>query len=448
MTEPEKNIKPYSVTDIQKYLTGTLSATEMHDFEKAALEDPLLADAVEGVQHLENAGGFFDKGMEDLAGRLQMRVAEENKKRVIPVSANRLWWRAAAALIILLAVSALTFTYLVNKKSLPGNIAILKQPAVPGSHANVPPSKADSTRNTAIAPASHTADSGQASASRSLKLNKPTPSKNILKKNEGPVDKLVHNESANTPAVDLKSDTIPFATAPVPAKTMLQPEQVPEGKVAGAPSRLRRSSAGYIQGRVIDANLQPVAGATISLKGLNKNVSTDKNGDFKLETGPADSAKVVVNSVGYQPVSVILRNSDANLIQLQPSTSALNEVVISGYGHVRKQEIADEDSTEDDWKDDHHKEKVSVLKAMPANGWKEFGNYITRNKKIFTADSTTRGTETISFTVDKRGRRSSFQIDKSLSPAHDAEAIRLIKEGPSWRLLKGKTARVTVNIAF
>ena len=44
----EKNIKTFTASDIQKYHNGLLSAKEMHEMEKAALDDPFLADALEG----------------------------------------------------------------------------------------------------------------------------------------------------------------------------------------------------------------------------------------------------------------------------------------------------------------------------------------------------------------------------------------------------------------
>ncbi|MEI9808705.1 MAG: hypothetical protein WDO16_13070 [Bacteroidota bacterium] len=42
------NIKTFSAADIEKYHKGQLSPKEMHSLEKAALDDPFLADALEG----------------------------------------------------------------------------------------------------------------------------------------------------------------------------------------------------------------------------------------------------------------------------------------------------------------------------------------------------------------------------------------------------------------
>ena len=52
------------------------------------------------------------------------------------------------------------------------------------------------------------------------------------------------------------------------------------------------------------------------------------------------------------------------------------------------------------------------------------------------------------FIVDKKGQLSSFKIEQSLGKVEDAEAIRLIKEGPAWKLIEGKKSRTTVIIQF
>jgi hypothetical protein len=54
----------------------------------------------------------------------------------------------------------------------------------------------------------------------------------------------------------------------------------------------------------------------------------------------------------------------------------------------------------------------------------------------------------VSFQVNRKSELSDFKIEQRLSVAQDAEAIRLIKEGPSWRILKGKKARIMVIIRF
>ena len=40
----------YTHFDISRYLNHEMTKTEMHDFEKAMMEDPFLADAFEGYE--------------------------------------------------------------------------------------------------------------------------------------------------------------------------------------------------------------------------------------------------------------------------------------------------------------------------------------------------------------------------------------------------------------
>ncbi|MBL0136895.1 MAG: hypothetical protein IPP79_24440 [Chitinophagaceae bacterium] len=58
------------------------------------------------------------------------------------------------------------------------------------------------------------------------------------------------------------------------------------------------------------------------------------------------------------------------------------------------------------------------------------------------------GDVVISFLVNTSGSLSSFKVEQSLTDAQDEEALRLIKTGPSWHVLKGKKARVVVIIRF
>ena len=49
----EKNHIIYTAEDIQRYLSGGMSNAEMYVIEKAALDDPFLAEAIEGYEAME-----------------------------------------------------------------------------------------------------------------------------------------------------------------------------------------------------------------------------------------------------------------------------------------------------------------------------------------------------------------------------------------------------------
>ena len=47
----EQNHKVYTAADFERYYSGQMSDAEMHALEKSALEDPFLADALEGYSY-------------------------------------------------------------------------------------------------------------------------------------------------------------------------------------------------------------------------------------------------------------------------------------------------------------------------------------------------------------------------------------------------------------
>ena len=53
MTDSSKYNNGFTVDDIERYYSGKMSPVEMHQLEKAAMEDPFLADALEGYAYTQ-----------------------------------------------------------------------------------------------------------------------------------------------------------------------------------------------------------------------------------------------------------------------------------------------------------------------------------------------------------------------------------------------------------
>src|SRR5688500_12959755 len=97
--------KKYTAEDIRLYLAGKLSPSQMHDLEKAALQDPFLADALEGME-LNNDQEKFSADTNDLNARLNERI----KKKGVLLSINNLWWKIVAVLVIIITgIAVITF---------------------------------------------------------------------------------------------------------------------------------------------------------------------------------------------------------------------------------------------------------------------------------------------------------------------------------------------------
>ena len=87
-----------------------------------------------------------------------------------------------------------------------------------------------------------------------------------------------------------------------------------------------------VKGHVKDAQGEPVIGATVRVVGTQTATVTDFDGNFALKAN--QGADITVTYVGYQEATV---KAAANLvITLKEDNAVLNEVVVIGYGSVRK----------------------------------------------------------------------------------------------------------------
>jgi len=92
-----------------------------------------------------------------------------------------------------------------------------------------------------------------------------------------------------------------------------------------------------VSGKITDQNNQPVAGATVTVKGTTVATQTNAAGAFSLPV-PNSNVVLVFSSVGYEPKEMSVgTNSNLN-VTLKTTTSNLNEVVITGYTAQRKKD--------------------------------------------------------------------------------------------------------------
>lgn len=92
MSEP----KIFTVTDIERYYRGEMTAAEMHRLEKAAMDDPILADMLDGYRHTVKPSA----DLLHLQQRLQQRIGSDERKGA---SIYRMQWLKIAALFLLFA---------------------------------------------------------------------------------------------------------------------------------------------------------------------------------------------------------------------------------------------------------------------------------------------------------------------------------------------------------
>jgi TonB-linked SusC/RagA family outer membrane protein len=97
-----------------------------------------------------------------------------------------------------------------------------------------------------------------------------------------------------------------------------------------------------ITGKVVDENNQSLPGATVLISGTNTASATDVNGIYRITGLKAGTYTLTASFIGYtsQPKTVTIDADNGTVnFNLQPSSQALNEIVVIGYGTVKKKDL-------------------------------------------------------------------------------------------------------------
>ena len=435
MSSDSRNIKNYSAEGIRKYWNNEMSAAEVHALEKAAMDDPFLADALEGYSKLQK----------DPANDLALLKSQLNTRtstaKVIPIKKNNAAWKVAAVVVLIAALGWIVVSTLSENKQ-----SLVQQKVAPKA-----------TSPAAVPPGNSSVSSNQDSASLSAGLTRndykvvtPEGRRSIFRNHAE--KKFIAHDSSNyylkpgdLAAADEKKSSAPVAVpktenddreklervAPVASKT----EQNKEFAKAAAPSASFLNNSNSFSGKVIDVQNRSVANATVVMNNIKQSTLTDQNGFFQFQSKDT-IADISISSAGYQNVNLKLNSNQSSLITLDKAQANLDEVVVSGYGNAGKKKQQSKDL------------KIYVMDAEPVIGWEKYNQYIDSNKRIPQNESLQKGEVVLSFKVNQKGELSSFNVEQSLNKAYDNEAIRLVKEGPAWRITKGKKTKVKVIVKF
>ncbi len=108
-------------------------------------------------------------------------------------------------------------------------------------------------------------------------------------------------------------------------------------------STLSSLAQSVISGKVVGAQNESIPGATISVKGTTRGTTTDAAGQFQLNATTNET--LVVSYVGYISQEATVGNQTTFTIKLLPDTRSLDEIVVVGYGTVRKSDLTGSVST-------------------------------------------------------------------------------------------------------
>jgi len=97
-------------------------------------------------------------------------------------------------------------------------------------------------------------------------------------------------------------------------------------------------SAIRISGKVSQSDGTPLVGATVSVKGSQQSVTTDKNGNYTISV-PDGNATLVISYVGFSTREMPIGDKTQIDIVLQSSSTELTNVVVMGYGTQTKRDV-------------------------------------------------------------------------------------------------------------
>ena len=200
-----------------------------------------------------------------------------------------------------------------------------------------------------------------------------------------------------------------------------------------------QSHVRHVTGTVTDRNGDPVVGATIKEKGKNNGTVTGIDGDFSLDV--SDDAVLEVSYIGF--VSQSLPAKGKMKILMSEDTESLNEVVVVGYGTMKKKDLTGAIGTigEQAIAERHSTNLSTALQGAVA------GLSVTRdgNAPGSTGTLRLRGVTTIS-TSDPLVIIDGVPGDMSMVNPDDVEQISVLKDAASAAIYGSRAAAGVILI--
>lgn len=93
-----------------------------------------------------------------------------------------------------------------------------------------------------------------------------------------------------------------------------------------------------VKGSVVDSADEPIIGASVLVVGTSNGTITDIDGNFTLANVPS-KGKLQVSFIGYKPQTLTVNGQNHFKVKLVEDTQSLDEVVVVGYGVMRKSDL-------------------------------------------------------------------------------------------------------------
>lgn len=111
----------------------------------------------------------------------------------------------------------------------------------------------------------------------------------------------------------------------------------PQAMFAGTKAVQVAQQAKGINGKVRDANGEPIIGATVKVEGTTKAAITDLNGNFTLAN--VSKGNLIVSYIGCKTLTIPVDGRSSVDVILKEDDKTLNEVVVVGFGTQKKVDL-------------------------------------------------------------------------------------------------------------
>lgn len=201
-----------------------------------------------------------------------------------------------------------------------------------------------------------------------------------------------------------------------------------------------------VRGVIKDSQGEPVAGASILVKGSQNGTFTDANGEYSLTDVPAN-AVLQISFIGFETQEVPVNSRTVLNVQLKEDSEMLNEVVVVGYGTRTRRSItgAIDQVTDDAFKDRPVSNATQALQGASANLIIQSRNANPNDNSL---NINIRGVSTMGnndplIVID--GLISSSSTLNSINP-NDIESVSVLKDAGSAAIYGSRSANGVILV--
>ncbi len=452
---------------LTKFFNDTLSPEERKDLHDFAAKDPFLAHALKGYQEFrEDPTPYLDQ--------LRSHTRQVSNK-------PKFRWQTWAAILLPVGLISVAIWLMLSNKSQQSEIAVITESLshqdsllalsdneVAGLEYDFSPAESKQEHSAMELEEEHKPRLSKPDVklkdkhiiqNRSTELRaKPAPhattetDQSTRLQSAAQTEEQVSESMPNPDKPQLNSvDTIQFVTVDIGVDTKIDSSSVEYAHLSSTDDVLGKSkrqsspirfpklseltSPVQWNGSIVDMEGQPMSGVHITWNEMDSTFTSRSDGSFLISLSKFPTV-VNFNHPDYHSKVLEVRE-DTELpdkIHLQP------EIVLNEVQEIKsKEERVSEPSRLTD-------------SASPKPSFKAFLKYIRKNRKIPVAakEAKLSGKVQVTFRVNPDGSIDRFRITRSLGYGCDEEAIRLLEDGPKWKINQNikEPVEMVVEIPF